>query len=221
MMAMLNGAAAPSTPFAPPFLRDGAVVVSHVANILVYLGPKLGLAPKGEARASLRPWAAADDHRFRRRGRTTPTTRFRPISITRTRRPRRRRGPRPSSNHRVPKFLGYFERVAGRQPGRSRRTRSDDDLTTVDLSLFQVWAGMAYAFPRAFADAAKTYPRSRRSPPRSRSGRTSPATSPPTAAFRSTAGDFPALSGARPGKEIPGSIPGTERRISGGGRISR
>ena len=32
------------------------------------------------------------------------------------------------------------------------------DLSTVDLSLFQVWAGMAYAFPHAFAGADKLYP---------------------------------------------------------------
>ncbi len=31
-------------------------------------------------------------------------------------------------------------------------------LTTVDLSLFQLWAGMTYAFPRAFADAGARYP---------------------------------------------------------------
>ena len=49
LMAMLEGRAAPFTPFAPPILRDGEIVVSHVANILLYLGPKLGLAPAGEA----------------------------------------------------------------------------------------------------------------------------------------------------------------------------
>ena len=32
------------------------------------------------------------------------------------------------------------------------------DLTTVDLALFQIWAGLAYAFPRAFAGADKLYP---------------------------------------------------------------
>src|SRR5271155_5130707 len=47
LMAMLRSEARP--PFAPPFLRDGDVVVSHVANILDYLEPKLGLAPDGEA----------------------------------------------------------------------------------------------------------------------------------------------------------------------------
>ena len=29
-------------------LRDGGMLVSHVANILMYLGPKLGLAPREE-----------------------------------------------------------------------------------------------------------------------------------------------------------------------------
>ena len=33
-----------------------------------------------------------------------------------------------------------------------------DKLTTEDLPLFQVWAGPSYAFPRAFAGAAKQYP---------------------------------------------------------------
>ena len=35
-------------PFAPPFLKHGTLIVSHVANILFYLGPKLGLAPQDE-----------------------------------------------------------------------------------------------------------------------------------------------------------------------------
>src|SRR5690242_5920925 len=48
LTAMLEGGG-PQTPFAPPFLRDGEIVISHVANILHYLGPKLGLAPKDEA----------------------------------------------------------------------------------------------------------------------------------------------------------------------------
>jgi glutathione S-transferase len=33
-----------------------------------------------------------------------------------------------------------------------------DRLTTVDLSLFQIWEGAAYAFPHAFANAGKLYP---------------------------------------------------------------
>src|SRR3990167_864899 len=36
-------------PFAPPFLRDGKRLIGQTANILLYLGDKLGLAPKTDA----------------------------------------------------------------------------------------------------------------------------------------------------------------------------
>jgi len=42
---LLNGMC---PPFASPFLKDGDLLISHVANILFYLGPKLGLAPSTE-----------------------------------------------------------------------------------------------------------------------------------------------------------------------------
>ena len=46
MMALLNSKTEPYIPFAPPFLKDGDFIVSQVANILLYLGPKLDLAPR-------------------------------------------------------------------------------------------------------------------------------------------------------------------------------
>ena len=49
MIDLMESATEPHIPFAPPFLRDGDLIVSHVANILFYLGPRLGLAPKEEA----------------------------------------------------------------------------------------------------------------------------------------------------------------------------
>ncbi len=156
MMSMLEGAAAPQTPFAPPFLRDGALVVSHVANILHYVGPKLGLAPKDEA------------GRLYAHGLQLTITDFvaevhdthHPISTDLYFEDQRKEAKARSAaflQHRVPKYLGYFERVLSNNPfGPSARRRGD--LTTVDLSLFQIWAGMAYAFPHAFADAGKLYP---------------------------------------------------------------
>src|SRR6201992_360312 len=36
-------------PFAPPFLKAGKLVIAQVANILFYLGSRHGLAPKAEA----------------------------------------------------------------------------------------------------------------------------------------------------------------------------
>ncbi|MGO7961840.1 glutathione S-transferase, partial [Rhizobium leguminosarum] len=38
----------PHIPFAPPLLKDGDLIIPHVANMLCYLGPKLGLAPEDE-----------------------------------------------------------------------------------------------------------------------------------------------------------------------------
>jgi glutathione S-transferase len=155
LAAMLEGGA-PQTPFAPPFLRDGDVVVSHVANILDYLGPKLGLAPKDEA------------GRIFARGLQLTITDFvsevhdthHPISTELYYEDQRKEAKARAAaflKHRAPKYLGYFERVlAGNPAGPAHAVGRD--LTAVDLSLFQVWAGLAYAFPRAFADAGKLYP---------------------------------------------------------------
>jgi glutathione S-transferase len=156
MMAMLEGAAAPHPPFAPPFLRDGAVVVSHVANILHYLGPKLGLAPKDEAgrifahglQLTITDLVAEvhDTHH--------------PISTDLYYEDQKKEAKARTEaflQHRVPKYLGYFERALNDNPAGSAHALGAD-LTTVDLSLFQIWAGLAYAFPHAFADAGKLYP---------------------------------------------------------------
>ena len=156
LMAMLNGAAAPLTPFAPPFLRDGNVVVSHVANILHYLGPKLGLAPEEEAQ------------RLFAHGLQLTITDFvaeahdahHPISTDLYYEDQKSEATARAAaflKHRVPKYLGYFERVLNDNPAGAAHAVGRG-LTTVDLSLFQVWAGMAYAFPRAFAGAARAYP---------------------------------------------------------------
>ena len=64
---------------------------------------------------------------------------------------------RTRKTDRLPKYLGYFERVLNDNPAGPAHAVGDD-LTTVDLSLFQVWAGLAYAFPRAMAGADKRYP---------------------------------------------------------------
>ena len=123
MTAMLEGGA-PQTPFAPPFLRDGAIVVSHVANILHYLGPKLGLAPKDEAgrlfahglQLTITDFVAEvhDTHH--------------PISTGLYFEDQKKEAKARSTaflQHRVPKYLGYFERVLDRQPGgpEARRRR--------------------------------------------------------------------------------------------------
>ena len=49
LMRMLEDPKARHPAFAPPFLKVGRLVVAQTANILLYLGPRLRLAPKGEA----------------------------------------------------------------------------------------------------------------------------------------------------------------------------
>jgi glutathione S-transferase len=156
LMAMLEGRAAPFTPFAPPILRDGETVVSHVANILLYLGPKLGLAPAGEAA------------RLFAHGLELTITDFvaeihdthHPISTELYYEDQKKEAKARTGAflaHRAPKYLGYFEQVLNDNPA-GKAHAVGDKLTTEDLSLFQVWAGLSYAFPRAFAGAGKQYP---------------------------------------------------------------
>ena len=48
-MMTMTKAASGAPPFAPPFLRAGKLTLAQTANILLYLGPRHGLSPKGEA----------------------------------------------------------------------------------------------------------------------------------------------------------------------------
>ena len=153
---MLEGRAAPFTPFAPPFLRDGEIVVSHVANILDYLAPKLGLAPRQEAR---RVFAHGLQLTITDLVSEVHDTHH-PIATDLYYEDQKKEAKARAAaflSDRAPKYLGYFERVLADNPA-GKAHAVGDKLTTVDLSLFQLWTGLAYAFPRAFAGADKLYP---------------------------------------------------------------
>jgi glutathione S-transferase len=49
MMKLLDGTRIARPPFAPPFLKAGKLIIAQTANILLYLGPRLKLAPRDEA----------------------------------------------------------------------------------------------------------------------------------------------------------------------------
>ena len=80
MIRFMESRAVRRPPLAPPFLKAGKQVIGQTANILLYLGPRLGLAPRAEAD---RLWAhqlRAHDHRPRRRGpRHPPSDREQPL----------------------------------------------------------------------------------------------------------------------------------------------
>jgi len=60
--------------------------------------------------------------------------------------------------NRVPKYLGYFEKILA---GNSRGSKylQGAKLSYADLSLFQIVAGLSYAFPNAMARTARKYRR--------------------------------------------------------------
>ncbi len=149
LMHFLEGRKVKRPPFAPPFLKAGRLVIGQTANILQFLGPRLGLVPSAEAD---RLWVhqlqltVAD---FIDEVHET----HHPIASTlyyEDQKPDARRRAALFIKERIPKFLGYFERVIGRNPRRGGWAVGGR-LTYVDLSLFQIVEGFRYAFPQSMA----------------------------------------------------------------------
>lgn len=142
-------------PFAPPFLKVGDLVIAQTANILLYLGPRLGLVPEGDAArfaANQLQLTIADLV-----GEVHDT--HHPISTGlyyEDQKPEALRRATAFVRERMPKFLGYFERVLRHGGGRHL---VGDALSYVDLSAFQVIEGLSYAFPRAMAAFAPQIPK--------------------------------------------------------------
>lgn len=132
--------------FAPPWLIAGKLVIPQTANILLYLGARLGLAPGSEPQRlrlhglqlTIADWLAEvhDTHH--------------PIASTlyyeeQKREARRRAG--TFLAERLPKFMRYFERAV------------DERFSYVHLSLFQMIEGLRYAFPSAMGKLEKRHKR--------------------------------------------------------------
>lgn len=156
MMAILDGEPA-HPPFAAPFLRDGALLIGQTAAILLHLGDRHGLAPSDPA---ARLWThqlqltiadavveAHDTHH--------------PIGgglYYEDQRPEAARRAEQFRAERMPRFLGWFERLLAGNPA-GDAFLVGDRLTYADLSLFQLVAGLRYAFPRAMARIEPEAPR--------------------------------------------------------------
>lgn len=142
-------------PYAPPFLKAGKLVIAQTANILFYLGPRLGLAPRDEAGAL---WVHQLQLTISDLATEIHDTHH-PVSwwlFFEEQRPAAKRRTADFWRYRVPKFLGYFERVLAKSGGPYLLGRR---LSYVDLSLFQVVEGMRYAFPKRMKRFEKKVPR--------------------------------------------------------------
>jgi glutathione S-transferase len=155
MMKVMHGAPATTLePFAPPFLRAGDQLVAQTANILHFLGPRHRLVPDDEARrfeahqlqltiADLVNEVHETHHPLG------------PSLYYEDQKPEAKRRAELFRTERIPKYLGYFERVLGRGAGGHFFGQS---ISYVDLSMFQVMVGLAYAFPRAMTAFERKVP---------------------------------------------------------------
>jgi glutathione S-transferase len=134
-------------PFAPPFLKHGAVLVGQTAAILQYLAPQLKLVARNE---QSRVWTnqiqltiadmvaeAHDTHH--------------PLGADlyyEDQKPEALRRAQAFCAGRMPKFMQWFEQIIERNPAGSRHLVGGR-LSYADLSLFQLVEGLRYAFPKA------------------------------------------------------------------------
>ena len=159
MLERLSDPANQRPPFAPPFLRDGDLVIGQTAAILLYLGPRLGLVGASEPdriwthQLQLAIADAVDEvhETHHPLGVDLYYTDQRPEALVRAAAFRKTR---------IPKFLGYFERILAANDGAHL---VGPDLTYADLSLFQLVDGLRYAFPKAAEAALRDAPHVKRS----------------------------------------------------------
>jgi len=157
LMAMLAKHPSPVRPFAPPILEMGRLVIAQTANILQVIAPRLGLVPADEAsrigahqlQLTIADFVAEvhDTHH--------------PIGASlyyEDQKPEARARSKLFRAQRIPKYLGYFESVLAANKKSKGRHAVGRASSYVDLSLFQVMEGLAYAFPKALKRVAKDVP---------------------------------------------------------------
>ncbi|RMZ74825.1 hypothetical protein DV737_g5704, partial [Chaetothyriales sp. CBS 132003] len=138
-------------PFSPPILKHGDLVISQTPNILLYLGPKLGLVPESgkdpngtfvvnelaltildglsnEPHDTHHPIASGDYYEDQKDEALRKAKDYREV--------------------RLPKFLAYFERVLSSTASNGGEYLYHGSLTYADLVLFQSLDGVQHAFPK-------------------------------------------------------------------------
>lgn len=145
-----DGATSPS-PFAPPILRHGNVNIWQTSNILLYLGPLLNLSPlesdlSGRLHVNALTLTALDGLLDEAHDVHHPIAKMQYYEEQKDAALRRSVDYRMN---RLPKYLGYFERVLGGESTRVEVYLYGDRLTYADLVLFQTLDGLHHAFPKA------------------------------------------------------------------------
>jgi glutathione S-transferase len=153
MLANMDGTDHPS--YAPPFMKVDGLVIGQTANMLLYLGQHHGLAPQDEQG---RLWVnqlqltiadvVAEAHESHH-----------PVASAlyyEDQRPEAKRRSADFLETRIPKFFDWFEGILARPERKDYLLGAT--LSYADLSLFQLVAGLRYAFPHALAHIDANYP---------------------------------------------------------------
>ncbi len=155
MMRLMQAGGTTRPAFAPPFLKAGDLMIGQTAAILAYLGRHHNLAPSDEAG---RLWAAQLQLTIADFVDETHDTHH-PIASSLYYEDQRAEARVRSADFRrarMPKYLGYFQNVLARNPSSSGML-TGTELSYPDLSLFQMIAGLRFAFPRRMAALAAQY----------------------------------------------------------------
>ncbi|KAL2072033.1 hypothetical protein VTL71DRAFT_11376 [Oculimacula yallundae] len=137
---------------APPILKHGSLIINQTPNILLYLGSKLGLVPTvdedegGVYHVNQLTLTALDGLS------NEPHDVHHPIATGAYYEDQKVEAKRKAGDYlenRLPKFLGYFERVLGGEASKGGEWLYGGKLTYADLVLFQCVDGVKHAFPNA------------------------------------------------------------------------
>lgn len=143
-------------PFACPVLVDRKQVIAQTAAILLYLGPRLKLVGASEAD---RLWVHQIQLTIADAVNEAHNTHH-PLGggqYYEDQKMEASRAAKEFRTQRIPKFLGWLETVLARNPKGSQHLVGAR-LSYADLSLFQLVAGLLYAFPKATQRALKKTP---------------------------------------------------------------
>lgn len=141
-------------PLCPPILKHGELTISQTPNILMYLGPRLALVPStdedpyGIYRVNALALTALDGLS------NEPHDTHHPIAVMEYYEDQREEAKKKAKDYRttrLPKFLGYFERVLEGQASQGGEYLYGGSVTYADLVLFQALDGVTFAFPKCVA----------------------------------------------------------------------
>ena len=146
-------------PLAPPILRHGDLTLSQTPSILLYLGPRLGLVPSidvdpvGLYHVNALTLTALD-------GLSNEThDTHHPVAVMKHYEDQKTESKLKADDYtstRLPKFLGYFERVLQSGSSGGGEWLYGGSLSYADLVLFQCLDGNLHAFPKAMDKLKKS-----------------------------------------------------------------